>query len=168
MLKTTDVAKFEEIYRKYNNLIFRIAKKILKNTDKIEDCVQKSYEVILRNLDKIDEINSLSTKRYICQIISSSALHIIRDDKRYVLDGNAENLMKDPGVSVENFTLLEENLKNLNKGFQSLNAEEKKLLEYRTKERLPYRKIALKLNLSETACRKRMQRVREQLLRYLL
>lgn len=136
--------------------------------EKIEDCVQKSYEVILRNLDRIDEINSPSTKRYIYQITSSSALHIIRDDKRYVPDGNGEDLIKDSGESVENLTLLWEKLDNINKGFQSLTVQEKKIFEYRTKERLPYRKIALKLDLSETACRKKMQRVREQLMRYLL
>ena len=128
MLKTDDTAKFEGIYRHYEDLIFRTAKKMLKNTEKIEDCVQKSYEVILRNLDKIHEINSPSTKRYIYQIIFSSALHIIRDDKRYVPGGNGEDLMKDPGESVENFTLLGEILNNLNEGFQSLNAQEKNYL----------------------------------------
>ena len=165
MSTKVEITKFEEIYRCYNDMIFHISKRILNNTEKIEDCKQKSYETILRNLDKIDEINSVSTKRYIYKITHTSALHIIRENKRYISNGFTGEAMVDESENIEHMVLFHETLGELKRGFQSLNDETKQLLIYRIKKHIPYRQISLMFNLSEVACRKKMQRAREQLMK---
>ena len=164
MSTKVEITKFEEIYRFYNNMISHISKRILNDTEKIEDCKQKSYETILRNLDKIDEINSLSTKRYIYKITYTSALHIIRENKRYISNGFTGETIADESENIEHMVLFHETLEELKRGFQSLNNETKQLLVYRIKQHMPYRQISLIFNLSEVTCRKKMQRAREQLM----
>ena len=53
-----DKIKFEDIYNKYKKMMFWIAILILKDERDIEEVVQDSFIKIIRNLDKIEKINS--------------------------------------------------------------------------------------------------------------
>ena len=58
-----DKIKFEDIYNKYKKMMFWIANQILKDERDIEEVVQDSFIKIIRNLDKIEKINSKKTDR---------------------------------------------------------------------------------------------------------
>ena len=60
-----DKIKFEDIYNKYKKMMFWIANQILKDERDIEEVVQDSFIKIIRNLDKIEKINSKKTKSFI-------------------------------------------------------------------------------------------------------
>ena len=53
-----DKIKFEDIYNKYKKMMFWIANQILNDERDIEEVVQDSFIKIIRNLDKIEKINS--------------------------------------------------------------------------------------------------------------
>ena len=52
MSTKVEITKFEEIYRCYNDMIFHISKRILNNTEKIEDCKQKTFRQAVQNIGR--------------------------------------------------------------------------------------------------------------------
>ncbi len=53
-----DRDKFERIYIQYRNLMYHVAYGILGNHFDAEDAVHQAFVAIIRNLQKIGEINS--------------------------------------------------------------------------------------------------------------
>lgn len=60
-----DKRKIEKLYDKYNRLMFSVARKILRKQEDVEDAVYHSWERIIKNLDKIGEIECKETKNFI-------------------------------------------------------------------------------------------------------
>ena len=73
-----DKIKFEDIYNKYKKMMFWIANQILKDERDIEEVVQDSFIKIIRNLDKIEKINSKKTKSFISIIVKNTAIDVYR------------------------------------------------------------------------------------------
>ena len=84
MLSDEEQSKFQQIYSIYRKYIYLIAKKTLRDEHRTADCTQRSYEIILKNISKIGEVDSKKTRSYVYRITYSAALHIIRDERRYV------------------------------------------------------------------------------------
>ena len=64
-----DKIKFEDIYGKYKKMMFWIANQILNDERDIEEVVQDSFIKIIRNLDKIEKINSNNITKIKLKII---------------------------------------------------------------------------------------------------
>ncbi len=77
-----DKVKFEQIYNTYKKTMFYISNKILKDEHYAHDAVQMSFLKIIRNLDKIDRINSDKTKGFITIIVKNTSIDIYRKLKR--------------------------------------------------------------------------------------
>ena len=73
-----DKIKFEDIYGKYKKMMFWIANQILNDERDIEEVVQDSFIKIIRNLDKIEKINSKKTKSFISIIVKNTAIDVYR------------------------------------------------------------------------------------------
>ena len=69
-----DKSKFEQIYNEYNQIMYRAAYGIMRNQEASEDVVSKSLFKIIDHLDKIGEIKSAKTKRYIIRIVENTAI----------------------------------------------------------------------------------------------
>lgn len=68
--------KFEKIYYKYRNLMYRVAHEVLKNVDDSEDAVQEAFTRISKNMHKVGEVNSSETKNFVCKITKNEAIRI--------------------------------------------------------------------------------------------
>ena len=73
-----DKIKFEDIYNRYKKMMFWIANQILKDERDIDEVVQDSFIKIIRNLDKIEKINSKKTKSFISIIVKNTAIDAYR------------------------------------------------------------------------------------------
>lgn len=73
-----DKIKFEDIYNKYKKMMFWIASQILTDERDIDEVVQDSFIKIIRNLDKIEKINSKKTKSFISIIVKNTAIDAYR------------------------------------------------------------------------------------------
>ena len=55
-------AKFETLYRTYCGLMVAVAMKLLGNRTDAEDAVHQAFLSILKNMDKISDVDCLKTK----------------------------------------------------------------------------------------------------------
>lgn len=77
-----DRDKFELIYKKYNKIMFYIAKGVLQNDHNAEDAVSLSFIKIIKHLDKINEINCNKTKGLIVIIVKNTSIDLYRKIKK--------------------------------------------------------------------------------------
>ena len=77
-----DRDKFERIYIQYRNLMYHVAYGILGNHFDAEDAVHQAFVAIIRNLQKIGEINSPQTRSFVVLITERKAIDIIRTSHR--------------------------------------------------------------------------------------
>lgn len=70
-----------DIYAKYKYLLYTAAKEVLQDDYLAEDAVHNAFIKISRNLDKIDDIESFRTKRFLITIAKNAALDIYRKRK---------------------------------------------------------------------------------------
>lgn len=71
----------EQLYNQYKYLMFKVAKDILKDEHLAEDALHEAFIKIAYNLDKIDDLMSNKTKRYLITITKNAALDIYRKRK---------------------------------------------------------------------------------------
>ncbi len=76
--------KFEKIYENYWRLAYSIALKVLRSEADAEDVVQQTFLYLFRNLDKVRDVDSPSTKAYIAKTAEHRAVDIIRAKQRFV------------------------------------------------------------------------------------
>lgn len=77
-----DISKFELLYNTYKNRMYHIAKDILKDVHISEDAVHMAFLRIVKNLDKIGDVDSDKTKSLVSIIVRNIAIDIYRKKKR--------------------------------------------------------------------------------------
>lgn len=160
------LTKIQEIHELYAFYVYRISKKMLKDDDLAEECIQSSYEKVMRYLERIDDIDELEVKSYIYKIVRSTAIDMIRREKmcRAVSDeelfrvvdarlfyAEREKVYAERAYH-ELFELLE----------RSLNENERLMIEMRYADGYNYSEIAEHFNITEAACRKRVERIKKK------
>lgn len=153
--------KFEKIYQMYKGLMISCAYSILKEESLSEDAVHEAFMRILKNLSKIDEVDSPRTRGFVIVITENCAKTIYNKINRVKLVELNENIP------------LDENIEQ--RAEQNLTAEyiAQKISElpdnYRSVMTLKYlhgmndREIARALGISHALARKRLERGRKAL-----
>lgn len=77
-----DKRKVEKLYEKYNGLMFAVSGKILTRKEDVEDAVFHSWERIIKNIDKINEIDCKETKSFIVIITERISIDHYRKLKK--------------------------------------------------------------------------------------
>lgn len=75
-------SKFDRIYLKYKDLMFYVANQVLHNTYDAEDAVHEAFLSILKNLDKISDVESQKTRGFVVTIVERKAIDILRKQRR--------------------------------------------------------------------------------------
>ena len=75
-------AKFEALYRTYCGLMVAVAMKVTGNRPDAEDAVHQAFLSILKNLDKISEVDCLKTRSYVVIITENKAIDLLRARKK--------------------------------------------------------------------------------------
>lgn len=71
-------SKLEQVYIKYKDLMFYVANQVLHNTQDAEDAVHQAFVSILKNLDKISDVESQKTRGFVVVIVERKAVDILR------------------------------------------------------------------------------------------
>ena len=74
----------EQLYEKYNKLVYAVAYNILRNPEDAEDAAVMSWEKIIKNLEKINKVDCKETKSFIVIISERTAIDCYRANKRRV------------------------------------------------------------------------------------
>lgn len=91
-----DRIKFEQLYRKYWNLMFYIANKILQNQQDAEDAVHNAFLSVAKNISKISDIECPKTRGFLVIIVERKAIDILRNRKKET----NEELIEDKAGSI--------------------------------------------------------------------
>ena len=84
-----DKEKLRQLYDRYKNRMYITACKVLGDPQRAEDAVHDAFIAVSKHLDKIDDIDSISTASYMIKAARSRALNIVRmglPEKETVLD----------------------------------------------------------------------------------
>lgn len=170
-LKAGDRAAFARMVEAYSGAIYRLALKMLNNTQDAEDILQETFLKAYRHLDRFDGRSKLSTWLY--RIAANEALMLIRKRRAEVIsiDEPAENSEgeQEPLQIVDWCCLPEEELMSsegrahLDQAIETLPHSLRVVFLLRDIEGLSTRETAEVLNLSETAVKTRLSRARLRL-----
>ena len=118
-----EISKVERLYKKYKNMLYFVAIKILHEHYLAEDAVQGSFVKVMKHLDKIDERDEISARRFLAIICKNISISIYR--KRLYLNKkcSAEDLnleIAPKGGNPEEKAIEQEGFSKLNSQIRSL------------------------------------------------
>lgn len=163
MTLETDEEKrlFEKLYRKYVKMMYNIAFSVLQDAYAAEDAVSSAFEKLMKQQDKVQDVESDRTKMYLAVIVRNASIDMHRKRMR---------MAEVPWEAAEE-------TKNISYDYQAEHDEDLGLLEdirnlpekYRQVISLKYTagytdwEIAQILDISESNVRKRIERAKKML-----
>lgn len=78
MQSPSDKEKLRLLYDRYKNRMYITACKVLGDPQRAEDAVHDAFIAVSKHLDRIDDIDSVSTASYMIKAARSRALNIMR------------------------------------------------------------------------------------------
>ena len=152
---------FEILYHKYNRIMYKVAMDILHNHELAEDALSTAFLNISKNFSDISSFPSAKIKNYCVIVIRNAATDILRKEKRFITDYEAEYTEI---ADVENIeTISDYNL--LKKAIASLSEKEQEILYLRCVMNMSFREIGNILNIKEGTARQRMTEARNSLMK---
>ncbi len=155
----------EELYKAYEQPMYRIAYAILKNVQQAEDAVHDAFLAVLKSEARINDVHSNETKHYMVQVIRNTAINRYRknasDAERYTVLDDTATQIPDGNNSVETRMKQMEQREIADTILNGLSESDRDILCMRCEEELSFREIAERLSLSEAAVRKRYERAKK-------
>ena len=158
-----DKNKFEILYFKYRQLMFRVANDILKDEYLAEDAVHFAFEKIMKNLDKIEAIECPKTKGFVVIVVKRVAIDFYRKRKKeYVVALNQDEEIGAGTTYVEQ-SVIDKIEHPLIKGILLLPHHYSEIILLKYSHNYTEKQIAKLLGLSEENVKKRLQRAKKKL-----
>lgn len=156
--------KFARLYEKYRYLLLYVAKDILKDSYLAEDAVQEAYMALTRHMDKVDDVDSPQTKRFLVTIVKSKAIDRLRKEQRVELSAYEDALgdVEDQKNLLDDY-VKEEAFDQLVDAIRSLDEIYRVVLECRFLHELSEKETAKVLGLTEKTVSVRTYRARNKL-----
>ena len=73
--------KFTELYNHYRHFMWYVANQKLQDAYLAEDAVQEAFFALIRHLDKVEDVYSPRTKKFLATIVRSKVVDILRKQK---------------------------------------------------------------------------------------
>ncbi|MGV8147601.1 MAG: RNA polymerase sigma factor [Alkaliphilus sp.] len=161
--------KFEQLYLEYKQIMFYVAKGILKDEHLAEDSLHQAFLKLVDNLDKINEIKCHKTKGFLVVIVKSVSLNILSKRKKQQVEPID---LYDSQIPIENYNLENEVIdKNehdrLVQNILELPPKCANILILKYSLDLNAKEIAKIVGISGSDVRKRIQSGREKVLKAL-
>lgn len=152
-----DRAYFAQVYRKYKNKLFNIAREIVDSDLLANEAVHDTFVQLIRELARFRELGEAAQKGWLTVVVEHIALNIRNKEKRSIPMSSLDWLTEKVEIEAEeqvNWLALE---------IQELPERYRRVLElhylwgYRVKE------VAAQLGLSESNVKQRLYRARQML-----
>lgn len=156
--------KIKQLYEIYEQPMYRISFAILGDIDAAEDSVSEAFLRIIKHLRRIGEPDSPKTKKYIVKVIRSTSIEQYRKRKHFYECEESidyETLqIPDRSIDIEHEIIMRQPSEMIS----SLSEEEQRIVDLRCRRGLSWKETAERLDISETAARKRFERIRKRLI----
>jgi len=155
-----DKRKFEIMYEKYKDLMFRIAQDILNNDHDAEDAVHHAFLNVIDVLPRVDNPVCSKTKALLSTIVENAAIDIYRKHKRQPLIPLDESYINSLSPSeADRFADRSE----IAKAIAALPTRYRQVILLKYDQGYSHREIAGLLSMEEANVRKILQRAKEKL-----
>lgn len=153
--------QFELLYYEYRNLMMHIALEILGNKTVAEDAVHESFVRIADNMNKIKDVKSDKTRMYVTVVTKNVALNMKSKDKRCITLSNEQlDKIVSEYPDVYDSVVVKCMLDKITK----LPEIYRDVLSLKVYYGFSNKEIAKHLHISESAVRKRLERLRRFLI----
>lgn len=174
-----DRAYVEKIYNQYGKKIYKIAFKILNNTEDAEDCVHDVVKIIIDNLEIFQALEGEQLIKLLVTCSRNAALNIYRKNKiKHINEGKhkpytddetdekdlAIESVSDDGMFVDLIVINEESRKRISEMIEKLDPIYKDVLYLRYQYSMKNQDIAKILKVSESIVKVRYHRAKKILL----
>lgn len=159
--------KFTEIYQQYQHFCWYVAYQLLGDGHLAEDAVQDAFLALTKHLDKIEDVESQKTRKFLMTIVKSKAVDILR--KQHGETSVDELLWEpaDPEADMLGAYITKENYNHLISCILELDEAYRVIFEYKYVHELSDREIAQILDITPKLVNVRYFRARKQLQRML-
>lgn len=159
-----DKKSFEKLYNKYENRVYTISYRILKNKKLAEDATSETFLSLAKCFQKIKILEHHKLDCYIVITSRNTAMNMQKAETRQ----RTKNLHSEDIHSIDDRFFSNDNLANIDAIFlkqciEKLTDIEQQILYLKFSCGLKYRKIAVSLNIKPSAARKRLQYAKEKL-----
>lgn len=154
--------KFTEIYEQYRHFMWYVANQKLQDEHLAEDAVQEAFFALARHLDKVEDVHSPRTRKYLSTIVRSKAVDILRKAKPEELSDAGEVSGKDSTDILEQY-LTKENYNYLVSCILELDDNYRVVFEYKYIYRMSDEQIGDLLGISAKNVNVRYFRARKKL-----
>jgi len=161
MLETQeDKDKMAVLYEMYREYLLNVARKVLHNDSDAEDALHQAFLRIANNFTNIGDVSSHQTRNYLVIIVTGIALNVQNKRRR-----EGELFFEDIGEAEDDLVIEDQVLKyeTLWDAVEQLQPMQEEILYLRYFEGLSVKEVAKRMNLSESATKKRLERARHAL-----
>ncbi len=158
---SSDVHKAEELYSTYKNVMYHTAYAILEDKTLSEDVVHETMVRIIKHFEKIKEINSPMTYRFLVIISRNIALNIYNKRKKEVYTDDIEEFETGTDFMLpEKLVIDRESYNEISGLIQSLPENLSVVIFLKYTHDCTNKEISELLNLSEDNVRQRLHRAK--------
>jgi len=161
-----NTVKFLELYERYEKRLYFYARKQMKDDAHAEDVIQSAFLSILKNMDKIDDIESKRTISYLYTIVDHICLNMIKENKKYRYFYENEMDQTDYplfGTQTDDHIFENVDYEDLLFEVKQLPPQYSDILILYGVSDFTYKEISEMLNMTEAAVRQRISRARKRL-----
>ncbi len=151
--------RIRNIYDRYGTYMASIAYRLVKDSSVIQDIIHDTIIDLWEQYPKIRFDNEYNLRAYIGRIVQRKSIDYLRKKNRQVF---SPILIEAEGLVPSEFRLIEE-LDSAEYYLSLIDEKSAELLRLRLLEEYSYHEIAMMLEISEAAARKRMERSIEKL-----
>lgn len=154
----------DDLYKKYEQMMYRIAFNVLHNFHDAEDAVHSTFVKVIDDLEKIRAINDNEIRYYISVMTKNTALDIQRKNNRIEVSDELDELDdKKTDCSVEDKVLTKIDADRINEALMLLPDRDYEVLYLNLVREHSPSEIAQKLNITPIAARQRIFRAKQKL-----
>ena len=155
---------FKKLYYKYVHLMIDIAYKRVSNYSVAEECVQEAFFYVAKNYNKIDDINSSTTRNFLAVITDSFAIKAYHKENKQknLIKLKAEAITEIPDSYFNDFNIIE-----IKDAINSLDDDIKNLFYLKYIAGLNYKEITQITGLSEYKIRSSLNEAKNSIKNFL-
>ena len=161
-----DKEKFEKLYYKYRILMFATAKNIFSDNRLAEEAVQESFIKIAKVMGQIGDVDSHKTRNFTVIVTKNTCLDMLEKEKRHTGIISFDEIQSYDAT--EDFDLASIEKKDFIRIIGNLPDEDRDIILMKYYYAYKEKEIADLLGISYQAARKRVQRAKDRLAKYLV
>ena len=156
--------KFTLVYEQYQQFCWYVAYQLLGDAHLAEDAVQEAFLALTRHLDKVENVDSPRTKKFLMTIVKGKAIDILRKNRKEACSSEDMSLeIPDPSSDILDQYITKENYDHLISCILELDEAYRVVFEYKYLHQMSDTEIAGLLDISPKLANVRFYRARKKL-----